>query len=156
MSDALTRALRAIPYGLYAIGVRSGEERNAFTANWLTQVSSDPTMLALAVENEGRSLPLIRAGSVFSVSIYHEDQRREAALLARPAVRVPRKLEEMEYRDGDTGAPLLPSTLGALECRVVGEVPAGDHTLFLGEVVAAHAFREGEPLTLKGAGFRYG
>ncbi len=38
----------------------------------------------------------------------------------------------------------------------MSEVPAGDHTLFLGVVVAAGVFREGEPLELHQAGFRYG
>jgi flavin reductase (DIM6/NTAB) family NADH-FMN oxidoreductase RutF len=93
---------------------------------------------------------------VFSVNIFRADQRREAGRLARPAARAPHKLEEMQYRDGVTGAPVLPETLGYLECRVVAEQAAGDHTIFVGEVVDAGAFREGEPLEIHAAGFTYG
>ena len=34
--------MRAFTYGLYAVGVRSGERYNLFTANWLTQVAFEP------------------------------------------------------------------------------------------------------------------
>lgn len=147
--------LRAMRYGLYAIGVRSGHERNAFTANWLTQCSSEPPLLALAVENAGHSIAMIRESRVFSVNLFAAGQRREAARLARPAARAPTKLSEFEYRDGETGAPLLPHTLGYLECRVVDERACGDHTLFVAEVVAGGVFREGEPLEIHAAGFSY-
>jgi flavin reductase (DIM6/NTAB) family NADH-FMN oxidoreductase RutF len=154
-TEAKERILKRIPYGLFAIGVRSGEERNAFTANWVAQCSFEPPMLAVAVENEGRSVGMMRASGVFSVHLFASTQRREAGRLARPAARAPRKLEELGFRDGATGAPLLTDTLGAVECRVVHEVAAGDHTLFVGEVVEAYVFREGEPLEIHAAGFDY-
>jgi flavin reductase (DIM6/NTAB) family NADH-FMN oxidoreductase RutF len=45
--------------------------------------------------------------------------------------------------------------LGWVECRVVTTLPAGDHTLALGEVIGAGVEHEGEPLTLSEAGFKY-
>ncbi len=153
---AKARLLKAIPYGLFAVGVRSGEEANAFTANWLTQCSFEPPMLALAVENAGRSVALMRAAGAFSVNFWRAEQRREAARLARPAARAPQKLAELATRPGETGAPLLTDTLGYLECRVVEARATGDHTLFLAEIVAAGLFGEGEMLDLRKAGFSYG
>ncbi len=152
---ARARLLTAIPYGLFAIGVRRGEEANAFTANWLTQCSFDPPMLALAVENTGRSVALLREAGAFSVNFWGAGQRREAARLARPAARAPDKLAEFAQRPGETGAPLLTETLGYLECRVVEAQVTGDHTLFVAEIVGAGLFREGEALDLRQAGFRY-
>ena len=43
----------------------------------------------------------------------------------------------------------------AVECRVVAELEVGDHTLVVGEIVAAHLREAGEPLTLQETGFRY-
>ncbi len=153
---AKAKLLKAIPYGLYAIGVRSGGEANAFTANWLTQCSFEPPLLALAVENEGRSVGLMRESGAFSVNFWGAGQRREAARLARPSARAPEKLAEHAQRPGETGSPLLPGTLGYLECRIVATCPTGDHTLFIGEIVAASLFGEGEMLDLRKAGFSYG
>ncbi|HLU26402.1 MAG TPA: flavin reductase family protein [Longimicrobiales bacterium] len=149
------KVLKWFPYGLYAIGVRRGDERNAFTANWVMQCSFEPPMVAVAVENDGRSIDMIRESGVFSVNVFESGQRREAGRLARPAARAPDKLQEFEYRDGVTGAPLITACLGYVECRVEAEVPTGDHTLFIGVVVDAGVFRDGRPITIQEAGFTY-
>jgi flavin reductase (DIM6/NTAB) family NADH-FMN oxidoreductase RutF len=54
-----------------------------------------------------------------------------------------------------SATPVLVDCLGWVECRVVATLPAGDHTLVLGEVVGAAVEHEGEPLTLQAAGFKY-
>ena len=153
--QARRRVLEWFPYGLYAVGVRRGDERNAFTANWVMQSSFEPPMVVVAVENDGHSLGMMRESGVFTVNVYDSTQRRLAGRLARPAARAPRKIEETDYRDGVTGAPVIADCLGYVECRVAGELASGDHTLVLGEVVEAGVFREGEPLTLGAAGFSY-
>jgi flavin reductase (DIM6/NTAB) family NADH-FMN oxidoreductase RutF len=48
---------------------------------------------------------------------------------------------------GVTGTPLLRDALAALECRVVSAHAAGDHTLFVGEVVAVQVRTVDRPLT---------
>lgn len=152
---AKERVLKWFPYGLYAIGVARGDERNAFTANWVMQTSFDPPMVAVAVESDGKSIGMMRESKAFSVNVYEHEQRREAGRLARPAAKAPEKLEEFRHRDGETGAPVLADALGFVECRIVEEVEAGDHTLVVGEVVGAGVFHEGEPLTIQEAGFTY-
>lgn len=152
---AKRRVLGLFSYGLYAIGVRDGERMNAFTANWVTQVAFEPPMIAVSVENDGASVAMMRESKVFSVNVFDGSQRREAARLARPYSRAPEKLDEFEYETRETGAPLLTDCLGYVECRIVDEIVTGDHTLFVGEVVGADVFREGEPLTMASAGFTY-
>ena len=51
--------------------------------------------------------------------------------------------------------PVLDAALAWVECRVQGSLPAGDHVLFVAEVVEVGQNREGTPLTLKEAGFKY-
>jgi flavin reductase (DIM6/NTAB) family NADH-FMN oxidoreductase RutF len=50
---------------------------------------------------------------------------------------------------------VLEAALGWVECRVQGTIPAGDHVLMVAEVVGVGQNREGTPLTMKEAGFRY-
>ncbi|HEX7052199.1 MAG TPA: flavin reductase family protein [Longimicrobiales bacterium] len=152
---AKRQVLEWFTYGLYAIGVRRGEELNAFTANWVMQASFEPPMVVVAVESDGASLGMMRESGVFSVNVFDATQRKEAARLARPHARAPRKLDELAHQEGVTGAPVLSDAMGYVECRVVGEMPVGDHTLVVGEVVEAGVFDGGEPLTLRSAGFHY-
>lgn len=147
--------LRLITYGLYAVGVAAGQERNLFTANWLSQVSFDPPLLAVSVENDGYSIDLLRRNGVFSVSVLGEDSTDEAALLGKRHALRPNKIDEVRWHAGVTGCPVLDDALGAIECRVVNSMPAGDSTLFMGEVIAARILRQGEPLTMRAAGYRH-
>jgi flavin reductase (DIM6/NTAB) family NADH-FMN oxidoreductase RutF len=156
MDEAAKKAvLRLFPYGLYAVTATDGETASGMTANWLTQVSFEPPLLAVAAESDARTLALVRAGGYFAVNVLAAGQRELAGLLGRKSRNVPDKLQQTEYHAGETGAPLLAAALGYLECRVVGEHDTGDHTLVVGEVVAAGLREPGQPLTLQETGFRY-
>jgi flavin reductase (DIM6/NTAB) family NADH-FMN oxidoreductase RutF len=157
MDTALKKTvLRMFTYGLYAVTSRHGETLSAMTANWITQAAFDPPLLALAVQNESHSRQVIQASGVFAVNIYETGQRDFAGGLGRKFAKHPEKLTEIEWKPGPaTGSPLLDAALGWVECRVQGSLPAGDHTLFVAEVVAVGLNREGDPLTLKETGFKY-
>ena len=49
-----------------------------------------------------------------------------------------------------TGAALLEGTLAAIECTIVARYPAGDHTIVVGEVIAATANLERPLLYYRG------
>jgi flavin reductase (DIM6/NTAB) family NADH-FMN oxidoreductase RutF len=147
--------LRMFTYGLYAVSVRDGDEVNAFTANWICQAAFEPPMVMVAVENDGRSIDMMRRSGLFGVSVYETGQKELAGHFGRKSRTHPDKLAGQGWEPGETSVPLLTQALGHLECQVRGELPAGDHTIFLGEVVAARVRREGEPLLQKETGFRY-
>ena len=150
------KVLRKFSYGLYLVTTGGREDHGAFTANWLVQSSFEPPLLMIAVEQDAHSLGVLRQSGVFAVHIFAAGQRELAGHFGRNTAKVGDKLAGHAARPGTTGAPLLEDTIGAVECRVVGEMPSGDHIVFVGEVVDAHLFREdGEPLTMAMAGFRY-
>jgi len=167
MTSEIRAALRSFPYGLYAIGVAADGRANAFTANWLTQVSSEPPLVAVAVEGDAPSLELARAGRAFSVTLYGIDQRRDAALLARPSRRAPEKLEDVPHSLHASGLPIVEGGVAWLVCGLERTLESGDHTLLIGRILDAGSAEpeatagEGapappEPLTMRRAGFRYG
>lgn len=131
------------------------DEVNAFTANWLTQAPFEPPMLSLAVENDGHSLGTIRQGGVFTVNLLGTDERELAGQLGRAYARNPRKLDNVAHHPSPYGDPIIDSALGWLDCRVTGELPASDHTLFVAEITGAGILRDGDMLSMGEAGFRY-
>ncbi len=148
--------LRLFTYGLYAVTSTHGEEVSAMTANWISQVSFDPPLLALAVQHDSHSRQVIEAGGVFAVNVFESGQRDQAGMLGRKYAKHPEKLGELGSKPGPaTGSPVLDLALGWVECRVTGSLPAGDHVLFVGEVIEAGLNREGTPLTLQETGFKY-
>ena len=148
--------LRHFPYGLYAVTVAHGGEEHGMTANWLTQAAFEPPMVVVAIENTARTIGMIRDSHHFAINVFLKGQRDLAAKLGRSSEQAPRKLKGIKTKPAPvSGAPVLADCLGWVECRVVATLPAGDHTLVLGEVVAAGVEHEGEALTLEEAGFKY-
>jgi flavin reductase (DIM6/NTAB) family NADH-FMN oxidoreductase RutF len=157
MDNALKKTvLRLFTYGLYAVTARHGDDVSLMTANWLTQCSFDPPLLVLAVENDSHSRQIIEASGAFAVNVYESGQRELAGTLGRTFTKHPEKINAATWKPGPaTGSPLLDSALGWAEGKVVSSTLAGDHILFVAEVVAVGLNREGVPLTLKETGFKY-
>lgn len=156
--NAKKTVLRRIVYGLYALGVRDAARETAhmMTVNWMTQVSFEPPMIAVAIENESQSLPLVRQARAFALSIFPTGARQMAGKLGRSSANVPNKLEGIGHHAAPvTHSPVLDEGTGWLDCRVVSEQPAGDHVLVVAEVVDAGVQREEKTLTLEETGFRY-
>jgi flavin reductase (DIM6/NTAB) family NADH-FMN oxidoreductase RutF len=151
--------LRQFTTGMYVIGSKGqGDEVNAMTANWALQVSFHPPLVAVAIEQDSHTRQLIDQGQVFSVNVVRSGPDAEDLVgkFVKPAKRVANKLEDEEFTTGETGAPLLSRALSWVECRVVNQVQAGDHVLYVGEVVGAGTNGEGKPLTLEELGWHYG
>ena len=148
--------LRLFSYGLYAVTAREGDAIMAMTVNWATQVSFAPPMIAVSMERESRTRDMIMRTGQFALCIYAADQRGLAGLLGRHSTKVPDKSASVTWEPGSaTGCPVIAGTLGALECRVVNTLEAGDSILILAEVIEAHILGDGEPLTMQAAGFKH-
>jgi flavin reductase (DIM6/NTAB) family NADH-FMN oxidoreductase RutF len=133
------RVLWAMPSGLYIVGSRAGERRNGMTLNWAMQLSFDPKLLGISVEKAAFTHELINEGRVFTLNIVDREDRAIVRKFTKP-VEVDSEAQTLNgfpYRDGRTGAPVLDQAVAYLECEVRDTVEAGDHTLFVGEVVDA-------------------
>ncbi len=149
------QALRLFTYGLYAVMCAGQQDVNAFTANWLTQISFEPPLVAVSIENNAKSLSIILNSRKFTINVLQTGQRELAGTLGKSATRTPDKLVGIPYTTTNAGYPILQSALGWVACDVQQTVPAGDSTLVIAEVVDAGMLAEGTPLTMAEAGFRH-
>jgi flavin reductase (DIM6/NTAB) family NADH-FMN oxidoreductase RutF len=134
------RVLWSMPSGLYVVGSRAGERRNAMTLNWATQVSSEPKLLAVSVQKEALTHELITEGGVFTLCVVDREDRAIVRKFTKPVEVDPeaRTLNGFPFVDAAlTGAPVLAQAVAWVDCRVHSTVDLGDHTLFVGEVVDA-------------------
>src|SRR5574340_1786246 len=120
------QALRTFAYGLYAVSCANEGEVNIFTANWLTQVSFEPPLLTLSVENGSKSLPMIERSRKFTVNVYRAGARELAGRLGKSALKQPDKLSGIVYALGENGCPILQDALAWVACEVQHVVEAGD------------------------------
>ena len=156
MDEAAKKAvLRSFTYGLYVVTLNAGGQVHGFTANWLTQAAFEPPSLVMAVENDSRSLEMLRVNPVFAVNVLESGQRELAGTFGRSSKKVADKMQGIAYHTGVTGCPLLTAALGSLECDATILQECGDHTLVIGRVIEAALQREAQPLTMSETGFRY-
>lgn len=133
--EMVNRVLWRIPNVLCLIGSRSGDEWNAMTASWVTQVSMDPVLVAVSVEVTAVTNRLISSGGSFSVNLWDRADTRPFVKFSKPAAFEAMTLNGRPIREGVTGVPVFEEAAAWIECSLFHTVPLGTHDLFLGEVV---------------------
>lgn len=149
------QVLRTFTYGLYAVSCADEDKVNIFTANWLTQVSFNPPLLAVSVENTSKSLPMILRSRIFTVNVFRSGERELAGQLGKSALQRPDKLAHIAFHLGVNFCPILDNALAWVACEVRHTAEAGDSTLIVADVVDVGMLGEGQPLTMAEAGFRH-
>jgi flavin reductase (DIM6/NTAB) family NADH-FMN oxidoreductase RutF len=153
---AKKKALRLLSYGLCVATSRDDQGPAAGTINWISQSSFTPPLVMVAIKADSGLHRAVSASRVFAVHIVGKSQKGLATAFFRGAEPANGKLNGYAVETGQTGAPLLLAPPAWFECRVVNEVPGGDHTIFVGEVVDAGVRSDEEALTLRETGFAYG
>ncbi len=149
--------LRKIPHGLYICGVKDGEELNGFTVSWLMQSSFEPPLVVNCIKKDTGSHEMLKKTGVFTISFLESGQKDMAAKFFKPQSRVGNKFADVDFYEGvETGCPIISDSLGYVECKVIGSVEQGDHSVFVAQVIGAGIHREGEPLLLESTGWNYG
>ncbi len=147
MSDPPLEVFRRLTNGVYVVGVAHGDQRDAFTAAWVTQVSFDPLLLALSINPSHASFPILVAAGAFVVSVLGQGQLELARHFGTQSGWVVDKLAGQRWQASSSGAPVLSDGLAYLECRVAGRYPAGDHELVLGQVTGGRVLApDGSPM----------
>jgi flavin reductase (DIM6/NTAB) family NADH-FMN oxidoreductase RutF len=131
-----TRALFSrLSHGVYVIGAAHGDQRDAFTAAWVMQVSFDPLMLAVSINPEHVSYALVKNSGAFTVSVLRHGQLELARRFGTRSGRDYEKLAGVRWHPARSGAPVLEEALAFFDCEVAGNMPSGDHELVLGRVI---------------------
>jgi flavin reductase (DIM6/NTAB) family NADH-FMN oxidoreductase RutF len=155
--EIVNRVTWKIPNALVLIGSRAGAERNAMTASWVTQLSMEPVLIGVGVDNSSVTCRLIRESGAFSVNLWSSADTRVFVKFSKPAVDDGASLNGRPVRPATTGAPVFDEAVAWMDCSVRHDIDLGTHTLFVGEVVdAAVDDDEARPATTQDTRMKYG
>lgn len=155
-AEMVNRVLWAIPNVLCLIGSRAGDEFNAMTASWVTQVAMDPVLVAVSIDTSALTHRLITAGQAFSVNLWDRADTRVFVKFSKPATHEGDALNGRPIRIGVTGVPVLTESIAFLECRVTRSLALGSHSLFVGEVVDCGFPGDAEVARVEDTRMKYG
>ena len=132
-------ALHKLGYGVYVVTSKKDSRFNGQIANTVFQVTSEPPTIAVSINKNNLTHEFIKESKVFAASVLCQDA--PLSFIGRFGFKSGRdtdKFEGIDYRIGDTGAPIvLDNAVSYLEARVTKEMDVGTHTIFVGEVVNA-------------------
>ena len=115
---------------------------HGMTVNSFTSVSLSPPLVLVCIDRQTSILNHFLEGTHFAINVLDEDQKELSTCFARSGYD---RFQSVEWRPGETGAPVLAEVLATLECAVTQMVEAGDHVVVIGEALHA-SWREGRPL----------
>ncbi len=146
----LRNAAGTFATGITVVTTRAGQGDDArdhgMTANAFSSLSLDPPLVLVCVGHKAHAHDLLKAAGSFAVNILSADQEE---LSDRFAHRIKTadgytgwpndrdKFEDLSFsRSEHTGAALLDGCLTTLDCQLHEVLPGGDHSIFVGRVVA--------------------
>ncbi len=117
-------------------------------------MSLDPLLLLVCVDKQATAHHELEAAGGFGVSILSAGQEALSALFAESGEPEEHRLRGVDFRLGASGVPLVEGALGWLECTVEEILGGGDHSIFIGRVVAGDLGESGHPLLYFRGGYR--
>lgn len=154
-ADDYRAVMRQWPSGVTVITIPTPDGPHGMTASAFTSVSVHPPMILVVVDRRWRSHGMIEAAGVFCVNILDVGQSAWSDRFAGRHGDVADRFAGIATTTAVTGAPCLSDAVGWLDCEVAAAHRAGDHTIFLGRVVAAGvAAGAAEPLVYHNTHYR--
>ena len=115
---------------------------NAMPVAWSMPVSVDPPLIAVAVHASRHTHDMITFGEEFALNFPSKVILNHTQWLGMASGVQGDKLESSRlpyFRAKSIEAPLLEGCIGWIECTIYDSYKTGDHTLFIGRVMAAQA-----------------
>jgi flavin reductase (DIM6/NTAB) family NADH-FMN oxidoreductase RutF len=142
--------------GVNVITTRGEDHAYGMTASAFSSVSLDPPLILVCTGHPGMGSDVIRQNGVFAVNILKAEQEPISRFFAskdRPRGRD--AFRGIPHRQAVTGSPIIEDVAGYLDCTVDAVHEAGDHLIFIGEVLALGIDPEARPLLFHGGTYRF-
>ena len=135
-----------IPYPRQVIIVTSRykEKDNMMTLSWHSPASFNPELYSIFVGKQRYSYELIKKSKCFCVNFISKDDEKLALIAGRQSGKDVDKFEGVGKEECEKiNCPRLKNAMAYMECKLVKETDAGDHAVFLGEVVNKKEIKRG-------------
>jgi flavin reductase (DIM6/NTAB) family NADH-FMN oxidoreductase RutF len=148
-------ALGAFATGVTVITTQS-DHPYGMTANAFSSLSLDPPLILVCVKSQAEGSQIIEKNGVFAVNVLGAEQEALSRYFSsKDRPRGAEAFAEISHRRGPSGSPILEGAVAFLDCRVTAQHPAGDHIIFIGEVLELGVDPSVKPLLFHLGQYRY-
>ena len=133
--------------GVTVVTSRAGNDIHGMTCNAFCSVSLAPLTVMVCLAKKTRTHRLIEKARAFAINVLSQSQLNLSDRFAgRHKGNDHDRFEGFDWTTAITGAPIFKGSQAYLDCRLMNAFDGGSHTIYLGEVVAAHVDESQKPL----------
>lgn len=141
--------------GVSVVAARHGPLLAGMTANAIASISVDPPLMMASISRRAETHRAIVGSHAYAVSVLAAEQRPLAECFAQPTTAEKlKRFCDAPWHEAETGSPILEGAIAYFDCRLTARHDGGDHTIFVGEIVAAGYRDDAEPLIWYGSRYR--
>lgn len=142
-------ALSSIGYGLYVVTSNDGKKDNGLIVNTVTQVSENPTKIAVTINKQNYSHHVIKQTGIMNVNCLSESAPFAVfECFGFRSGRNVNKFEGCETLHSDNGLIFLPRHINAfMSLKVEQYVDLGSHGMFICEITEARVINDEKSMT---------
>ena len=125
---------------VFVVSVDEKGKPNGMTASWFFQTSFEPPMVAVAIGKDRFTYSLIKDSKEFVIAIPNKKLIKTALIFGHTSGKDTDKFEKSGVKTAKAKcirSPLIAEATLNYECKVVNMIDTGDHSIFIGEVVAS-------------------
>lgn len=147
---SIASVLGKLDFEVFVLTAAVGEKRNGQIVCWVVPATIVPQVprLLVGVGRMTYTRELIETSRKFALNLLGKDQWPWVAQFGLRSGRETDKFAHLSFEYGVTGSPLLPGTVGYLECKVRTVLDAGAHFFYLADVVEGKIVADRDPLCL--------
>ncbi|MFW6120043.1 MAG: flavin reductase family protein [Petrotogales bacterium] len=119
---------------------------NGISVAWITRVSGNPPMLTVSIGKTRYSYELLKKAKYFGVCIMKKSAKEAVEYFGTKSGRDVNKFDMYDYTLTEKGTPILSNSVAFVECRIDSTADAGDHILFIGEVIDKKLYDNERPM----------
>ena len=147
------KALGRIASGLFVVTAKCEDKEDAVLASWVNQCAFDPPAVTIALATLRQARLLGEGAGAFIVNVLPKDDMALLKYFSRPPEDI---FKGVMTRKGLEDIRILIDAVAYLECEVVQSMQAGDHVLYVGEIVGGKTLKGGDPyIHVRDNGFNY-
>ena len=135
------------------VTAKNGDKVNGMTVAWIMQAAFNPALIVVSIAPERYTYSLIKESKAFGVNILADNQKDLGRHFGFSSGRNSDKFKGVKFSNSKSGLPVLNDVYAYIECRLLSVSNAGDHDLFIGEVLEKSVDDKKRPLVFKSSDY---
>ena len=124
-----------IPSPLGIIGSHSNGEFNGMTASWITQVSMEPALIGVGIDNKSVTFRLMDQSEFFTINMFSPEYTKVFVKFSKPAEYTEGFLNQEPITLTANSVPIFDNARVWFELKTTQKINLGTHTFFIGQII---------------------